>query len=89
MSEPILGVVSIVSVLASWEDFLWPLPVLTDASKQPLSVCLPAIQGQTERGVFLAAMLIACLVPIIGFLFLQRWVPARDRAQRSTEGVIS
>jgi len=73
MSKPILGVVSIFAVLASWKDFLWPLLVLTDASKQPLSVRLPTIQGQTELGVFLAAMLIACLVPIIGFLFLQRW----------------
>jgi multiple sugar transport system permease protein len=72
MSKPILGVVSIFVVLASWKDFLWPLLVLTDASKQPLSVRLPAIQGQTELGVFLAAMLIACLVPIIGFLFFQR-----------------
>ena len=73
MSKPILGVVSIFAVLASWKDYLWPLLVLTDASKQPLSVRLPTIQGQTELGVFLAAMLIACLVPIIGFLFLQRW----------------
>jgi multiple sugar transport system permease protein len=73
MSKPILGVVSIFAVLASWKDFLWPLLVLTDASKQPLSVRLPTIQGQTELGVFLAAMLIACLVPIIGFLVLQRW----------------
>ena len=89
MSKPILGVVSIFAVLASWKDFLWPLLVLTDTSKQPLSVRLPAIQGQTELGVFLAAMLIACLVPIIGFLILQRSGPARDRAQRSTERVIS
>jgi multiple sugar transport system permease protein len=41
-------------------------------AKQPLSVRLPAIQSQTELGVFLAAMLIACLVPIIGFLIFQR-----------------
>ncbi|HTW06403.1 MAG TPA: carbohydrate ABC transporter permease [Acidimicrobiales bacterium] len=73
MSRPILGVVSIFAVLGSWKDFLWPLLVLTDESKQPLSVFLPSIQGQTELGVFLAAMLIACLVPIIGFLCLQRW----------------
>ncbi len=72
MSKPILGVVSIFAVLASWKDFLWPLLVLTDASKQPLSVRLPTIQGQTDLGVFLAAMLIACLVPIVGFLVFQR-----------------
>jgi len=72
LSKPILGVVSIFAVLASWKDFLWPLLVLTDPNKQPLSVRLPAIQSQTELGVFLAAMLIACIVPIAGFLIFQR-----------------
>jgi multiple sugar transport system permease protein len=72
MSKPILGVVSIFAVLASWKDFLWPLLVLTDPNKQPLSVRLPAIQSQTELGVFLAAMLIACIVPVVGFLIFQR-----------------
>ena len=72
MSRPILGVVSVFAVLASWKDFLWPLLVLPDPSKQPLSVRLPTIQSQTELGVFLAAMFIACLVPIAGFLIFQR-----------------
>jgi multiple sugar transport system permease protein len=72
MSRPILGVVSVFAVLASWKDFLWPLLVLTDPNKQPLSVRLPTIQSQTELGVFLAAMFIACLVPIAGFLVFQR-----------------
>jgi multiple sugar transport system permease protein len=72
MSRPILGVVSVFAVLASWKDFLWPLLVLTDPNKQPLSVRLPTIQSQTELGVFLAAMFIACLVPIAGFLIFQR-----------------
>jgi multiple sugar transport system permease protein len=72
MSRPILGVVSVFALLASWKDFLWPLLVLTDPSKQPLSVRLPTIQAQTELGVFLAAMFISCLVPIAGFLIFQR-----------------
>jgi multiple sugar transport system permease protein len=72
MSRPILGVVSVFALLASWKDFLWPLLVLTDPSKQPLSVRLPTIQAQTELGVFLAAMFISCLVPIVGFLICQR-----------------
>jgi multiple sugar transport system permease protein len=71
MSRPILGVVSVFAVLASWKDFLWPLLVLTNPNKQPLSVRLPTIQSQTELGVFLAAMFIACLVPIIGFMIFQ------------------
>jgi multiple sugar transport system permease protein len=72
MSKPILGVVSIFAVLASWKDFLWPLLVLTDPNEQPLSVRLPSIESQTSLGVFLAAMFIACLVPIAGFLIFQR-----------------
>jgi multiple sugar transport system permease protein len=72
MSKPVLGVVSIFAVLASWKDFLWPLLVLTNPSKQPVSVRLPTIEGQTDLGVFLAAMLISCLVPIVGFLIFQR-----------------
>jgi multiple sugar transport system permease protein len=74
MSKPILGVVSIFAVLASWKDFLWPLLVLSNPNKQPLSVRLPTIEGQTELGVFLAAMLVACVVPIVGFLIFQRSV---------------
>ena len=72
MSKPILGVVSVFAVLASWKDFLWPLLVLANPDLQPLSVRLPSIQSQTELGVFLAALFIACLVPIAGFLLFQR-----------------
>jgi multiple sugar transport system permease protein len=72
LSKPILGVVSIFAILASWKDFLWPLLVLTNPDEQPLSVRLPQIQAQTELGVFLASLFIASLVPIIGFLIFQR-----------------
>jgi multiple sugar transport system permease protein len=72
LSKPILGVVSVFALLASWKDFLWPLLVLPSPDKQPLSVRLPTIQSQTSLGVFLAAMFIACLVPIAGFLIFQR-----------------
>jgi multiple sugar transport system permease protein len=72
LSKPILGVVSVFAVLASWKDFLWPLLVLTNPNKQPLSVRLPSIQAQTSLGVFLAAMFIACLIPLAGFLVFQR-----------------
>lgn len=72
MSRPILGVVSVFAVLASWKDFLWPLLVLTNPDEQPLSVRLPSIQSQTDLGVFLAALLIATLVPIAAFLVFQR-----------------
>ena len=72
MSKPILGVVSVFAVLASWRDFLWPLLVITNPDRQPLAVRLPQIQGQTELGVFLAALLIATIVPFAAFVLFQR-----------------
>jgi multiple sugar transport system permease protein len=72
MSKPILGVVSVFAVLVSWKDFLLPSLVLPNPNVQPLSVRLPSIELQTSLGVFLAAMFIACLVPIVGFLIFQR-----------------
>ncbi len=72
MSKPILGVVSVFAVIAAWKDFLWPLLVLPDPAVQPLSVRLPAVQSQTELDVFLAALAISTLIPVVLFLLFQR-----------------
>jgi multiple sugar transport system permease protein len=72
MSKPILGVVSVFASIASWKDFLWPMLVLKDPSRQPLSVRLPAIQSQTDLGVFLASLAISTLIPVVIFLIFQR-----------------
>jgi len=73
MSRPILGVVSVFSVIAAWKDFIWPLVVLPDPAKQPLSVRLPRLEGVTDLGVFLAALLISTALPIAFFVAFQRW----------------
>jgi multiple sugar transport system permease protein len=72
MSKPILGVVSVFASIASWKDFLWPMLVLKDPSKQPLSVRLPAIASHTDLGVFLASLAISTLIPVAFFLVFQR-----------------
>jgi multiple sugar transport system permease protein len=72
LSKPILGVVSIFAILAEWRNFLWPLLVITNPDKQPLSVRLPQIFQSTDEGTLLAAMFIASLVPIGAFLIFQR-----------------
>lgn len=72
MSKPIIGVVSVFASIASWKDFLWPMLVLKDPSLQPLSVRLPAIQAQTDLGVFLAALAISTIIPVVFFLIFQR-----------------
>jgi multiple sugar transport system permease protein len=72
MSRPVLGVVSVFAVLAAWKDFIWPLVVLPDPAKQPLSVRLPRLAAVTELDVVLAALLISCTLPIVFFLVFQR-----------------
>lgn len=73
MSRPILGVVSVFALLAAWKDYLWPLIVLPDPAKQPLSVRLPVLANATELDVFLAALLISTAAPVIFFLVFQRF----------------
>ena len=72
MSRPILGVVSVFAVIATWKDYLWPLLVLRDPDLQPLSVRLPTLQPTTELDIFIAALTIACIVPVTVFLLFQR-----------------
>lgn len=72
MSRPIVGVVSVFAVIATWKDFLWPLLVLPNPEVQPLSVRLPTLQRATELDVFLAALMISTLIPIGLFLLFQR-----------------
>ena len=73
MSRPVLGVVSVFAILAAWKDFIWPLVVLPDPAKQPLSVRLPTLASVTELDVFLAALLISTALPIVFFVVFQRF----------------
>jgi multiple sugar transport system permease protein len=72
MSRPILGVVSVFAVIATWKDYLWPFLVIRNPNLQPLSVRLPTLQPTTDLGVFIAALTISSLIPIALFLVFQR-----------------
>lgn len=72
MARPILGVVSLLTVVAAYKDFLWPLLVLPDAAKQPLSVALPRLEQSTELSVYMAALFISLVIPVIAFLTFQK-----------------
>jgi multiple sugar transport system permease protein len=86
MSKPILGVVSVFAVIASWKDFLWPMLVLPDPAVQPLSVRLPALQTFVELDVFLAALAISTVIPVGLFLLFQRLVLRGDALSGAVKG---
>lgn len=72
MSRPILGVVSVFAILAAWKDFLWPLLVLPDPERQPLSVRLPTLADRIDLETLLASLFISTAIPIVLFLVFQR-----------------
>ncbi len=71
MSRPIVGVVSVFAVIASWKDFLWPFLVLKSDSVKPLSVYLQSM-ANVDKGTLMAALAISTTIPIVMFLVFQR-----------------
>ena len=72
LSRPIVGVVSVFAVIATWKDYLWPMLVLPTVGNQPLSVRLPTLERGIQLDLFLASLAIATLFPIVLFLIFQR-----------------
>lgn len=74
MSVPIIAVISLLAVMASWKDFLWPLVAITDQIEQPLAVALPRLAGTSDQALLIAGLFIALLPPLLIFLLFQRHI---------------
>jgi multiple sugar transport system permease protein len=74
LSTPLLAVISLLSVMTAWKDFLWPLIVITDPEKQPLAVALPRLANSSDQALLLAGMFIAIIPPLLIFVVFQRYI---------------
>lgn len=76
LSAPALAVLAIFSVMWRWNDFLWPLIVLSRAEKFTLQLALNAFQGElTTQWNYLLAMTVITLLPVtLVFAFLQKYI---------------
>ena len=76
LSAPALAVLAIFSVMWRWNDFLWPLIVLSRSEKFTLQLALNAFQGElTTQWNYLLAMTVITLLPVTAvFAFLQRHI---------------
>ena len=76
LSAPALAVLAIFSVMWRWNDFLWPLIVLSRTEKFTLQLALNAFQGElTTQWHYLLAMTVITLLPVtFVFAFLQRHI---------------
>ncbi len=76
LARPALAVLAIFSVMWRWNDFLWPLIVLSRSELFTLQVGLNAFQGELNiQWHFVLAMTVLTLLPItLVFAVLQRFI---------------
>lgn len=76
LSAPAIAVLTIFSVMWRWNDFLWPLIVLTRSEQFTLQLALNSFQGEFHTNwSHLLAMTVLTLLPItFVFAFLQRYI---------------
>jgi alpha-1,4-digalacturonate transport system permease protein len=76
LTAPALAVLAIFSVMWRWNDFLWPLIVLSRSELFTLQVGLNAFQGELSiQWHYVLAMTVLTLLPItVVFAFLQRFI---------------
>ena len=70
-----LATVAIMTLLWRWNDFLWPLIVITSEEKMTLPLGLATFQGAhfTNWPVLMAGTLMSQLPMLLVFIFAQRW----------------
>ncbi|MBW8483524.1 carbohydrate ABC transporter permease [Actinomadura parmotrematis] len=76
VSRPILGVVSIFTVVNVWRDFVWPLLVQSDPQKRTVSTAISSLAVQVPENVLIASLVIASLPTIVVFFVFQRHIMA-------------
>ena len=73
--RPILVTLALFSFLSAWNDFLWPLIVLSDSSRFTLPVALASLAGEhiQDAELMMAGAVVTVLPVIVMFLLLQRF----------------
>ncbi len=74
LSTPVMAVLGILFFTTAWNDFIWPLVVMTEDSKFPVALGLPTLLGpySQEYGAVMAGSFLSTLPIIIVFLIAQR-----------------
>ncbi len=76
VSRPILGVVSIFTIVTAFKDFVLPLLVMTDSEKMTISVGLSQTAGAVTQNQIMGGLVIASIPMIIVFFVFQRHIMA-------------
>jgi multiple sugar transport system permease protein len=73
--RPVLASLAVFTFLASWNDFMWPLIVLTDDELQTLPVALASLSREhvQDNEMMMAGSVITVLPVLVLFLALQKY----------------
>jgi ABC-type glycerol-3-phosphate transport system permease component len=74
LSGPVLSVVAILNILGTWNDYIWPLLVLTDVKMRTIAIGLTFLRDMKfpKPGVEMAAYVIASAPMLALFLVTMR-----------------
>lgn len=74
LCQPMLSVIAITTILTTWNDYVWPLVVISDDSLRTITVGLAAFETQysIDYGPQMAGYVIASIPLLILFLFTMR-----------------
>jgi sn-glycerol 3-phosphate transport system permease protein len=77
MARPVLVTFGLISVVAKWNDYLWPLVITQTESMRTLTVGISSffdLEGNTEWGVVMAATIFVIVPLLVVFVFVQRFI---------------
>ena len=75
LSFPIIGTVSLLTMINVWNDFFWPLLTVTDDKLRTVAIGIQFFQGQnaTDYGGLMAGYTLASLPLLVLFTFLSKY----------------
>lgn len=75
LARPILVTLALFTFMASWNDFMWPLIVLTGEDKYILPVAIATLSGEHAQDIelMMASSVLTILPVLILFIALQRY----------------
>ncbi|MDS9995202.1 carbohydrate ABC transporter permease [Bacillus atrophaeus] len=76
MSKPAVATVGTLAFIGSWNDYIWPLMVLTDKSKFPIQVAITAINSTEPvyTNQVMAVLTISTIPLILIYIVAQRYI---------------
>jgi sn-glycerol 3-phosphate transport system permease protein len=77
MSRPVLITFGLISLVAKWNDYLWPLIITNDNKVRPLTVGISYLfdsEGNTDWGMVMAATVFVVMPLLIVFMWAQRYI---------------